>query len=75
MVLNEEPHNLFSLLSRVGRWHNIDGIVTDVTKRFFSFENVHTVSRSLPAFCSLGTGGSCCVGKVARVRSLLQISF
>jgi hypothetical protein len=75
MILNEELHNFFSLPSRVGRWHNIVGIVTDMAKRFFSFENVHTVSRSFPAFCSLGTGDSCCVGKVARVRSLLHISF
>jgi len=66
MVLNEELHNLFSVPSRVGRWHNIVGIVTDMAKRFFAFENVHTVFRSLPAFCSLGTGGSCCVGKVAK---------
>jgi len=32
MVLNEELDNLFCLSSRVGRWHNIIGIVTDMAK-------------------------------------------
>ena len=32
MVRNEEFHSFFSLPNRVGRWHNIVGIVTDTAK-------------------------------------------